>query len=242
MAGRKCKICTSAYAKEINDMLSKGVPYSVIVKWAHDRAFDLSSMTVSRHKNRCLAGAKTATARAVVATKQKKRTDKTGRKAAKRLERVIVNANPNYTSDDAYVEKGKSYERYVKQLQGDIDILNELLWTMGVSKERVDRAIQEETNSGLVLATTGSALKDYGNLLSKFHDITSGMDSLQQIRYVQLVQMLNLILCNSAVSDRTRFELMELLQDQQLKRELEEQVAQQQEKVEKNEREEAKGA
>lgn len=216
-------------------MLAREVPYTVIQKFLQERGLKLSTMTISRHKNKCLQNAKVVVARAITNKEARDRVanDSGGRTEAKRVERTIINANPAYAPTPAAQAKQRQWEKYLEELKEDADVLNELLWLMAVSKERVSRAIAEETNSGLILSTTNSAINGYSKLVYNFHDITSGMDNLQRLRYIQLVQLLNHILCNSDVSDRTRFELLQLLEDEKVKAEIRQQIQEQAENEQK---------
>lgn len=224
MPGRKCKICTSAYVKQVNDMLARNTPYSVIVSYLKDRNFSVSEMTVSRHKRKCLKNIKTNTVRVLKATRVKRDRDADGSKEAKRIDQVIQGSRIVAASSASTKAAQQSYLIHLKKMKEDIDILNELLYVLAVSKDRVERALAEEHATGLIMNTTATAIKNYEGALKDFHEITSGMDSLQKLRYVQLVQMINAILCSTTISDRTRYELLALMEDEDARKRMLEQI------------------
>jgi len=242
MPGKKCKICVCQWTAQVNDMLGKSVPYSVIEAFLKDKGFLVSAMSISRHKNRCLANAK-VNVRRVTHREAAKQTpnnkDGTKRGKTKRVETLIQgpqkgwNENPTnvrgQVCKDEFENRQRVWEAEIERMKEDFDILTEFVYLISVAKDRVDRGVQEERRSSLVLATTGAAIKDYGVLLDKFNTITAGMDSIARLKYIQLIQMFNALFCNSKLSDRSRFELMSLLDDPDTKKELEDQITKMQE-------------
>ena len=77
-------------------------------------------------------------------------------KSVKAAMKVIDLSNPN---DPIAKEFAK--------LTSDFDAFNEMILTLSITKERMFRALTEEKDNELVLATTGHAIKDYATLVEK---------------------------------------------------------------------------
>jgi len=226
----KCKVCLSSCTHEVNDMLSRRVAYRLIKAFLKERAYEISEMAISRHKRNCLEkGAKAVVRR--VATRSKARTKKAATddaeqtRDARRQELVIRSTMPDNAPASSRPDRQRRFVRYLKKMKEDVDVFSESIWLLALSKDRVERAIEEEIDTGLVISTTGQAIKEYGWLLRQFHEMSQGLDSLAKLRYVQMIQLLNTIIGSAKLSDRTRFEIMGLLQDPEAKGEIEAQVA-----------------
>jgi len=213
----KCKICNSIHTPQVNDMLEKNVPQTVVVAYLKDKGLILSAMSVSRHLHNCLlkdgkkqrqvqkGGIRNAQAQAKHNTKKGK--DVKLRSNQKNMNRT----DTNHARDTNGARKRRAYIAELEKLEKDVDVVNEYVFILKASKERVARGLVEEDTANLVLATTGKALSDYGALLQKFNEITQGMESLQSLRFAELIQMVGNMFAKTPITDRSRNELLNVV-------------------------------
>lgn len=211
----QCIICNCLFTEEVDDLLAKGMSYPIIVKFLKDKGINLSTQSVYRHNHKHrLANEKpkqiqkgkirNAQSRA---RSRKKSTKKTVRADNK----VIQATSPAVPRTHSERAKEIQYQKYLSRMKEDIDVIDEMLYVLSVSKDRVERALAEEQESGLVLATTGQAVKDYQQALAKFNEITSGMDSITQLRFAQLVNMVGNVFTQGPITDQTRHDLLQMM-------------------------------
>ena len=219
----QCVICNSRYADQINDMLKNKVPYKTIVLFLKDKGIKLSDQSVSRHKRNHI------TKRHQTRQVQKRKIQSVQRRANNRLNKERNNPNDALQDDNRilyntttpiYARRSDTREsrsqqiQYMKQLEilkEDIDVVNEMLYVLAVSKDRVERSLVEEADSGLIMATTGTAIKDYGTQLKVFQEMTAGMESLTKLRFAQLVQMIGNVFVQQPLTDANRHAMLMLL-------------------------------
>jgi hypothetical protein len=93
----------------------------------------------------------------------------------------------------------------------DLNLFDEMTHVMEINRERLDDARQIEIdNEGLILANTSKLADSHFRNAVKMHEITSGMESLQDIRLAELLTMNNNLMFSHEVSDITRFEMFRL--------------------------------
>lgn len=213
----KCTICNSIYRKNVDDMLEKKVPQTVIVAFLKDKGIKLSVMSVSRHLHKCILGegskSRQISKEGIRKAQQKARNVKkksTTKRAAETTKNMIAN-NPDYLDHKNPARQKAKYQQQLKQMEKDINVINEFVFLLSAAKRRIQRAMEEEEESQLVLATTGKAMADYGVLLQKFNEITQGMESLQSLRYAELIQMIANIFAKSPISDQTRKDILSVV-------------------------------
>jgi hypothetical protein len=210
---KKCSICNSIHADKVNDMLTRGVPYTVIVAYLKDRNFKTSKMTISRHKRFCLDTREPA--------KEVEKARKRGQGRKKKLPAEIIQHARHPHAPDAASQKQKTaYVEAVAAMEEEVDVLSEMLMLLRLSRERLGRAVVEEQTIGQVLPTTGSAIKEHAVLLDKFRQFMEGLDTIKQARYSELVQLVNLILCAPEISDRSRAEFLALIESPERREEI----------------------
>lgn len=126
-------------------------------------------------------------------------------------QRVIMSATQKSMTP---VEKKRrfSYLNTLANMKKDINVMDEYVYVIAVSRDRVERALDEEAKSGLVLGTTATAISDYGKLLKMFKEATSGMESLTQLRFAQIVNMVGNVFTQTGISDKTRAELLAVME------------------------------
>jgi len=205
-------------------MLKNKVPYKTIVLFLKDKGIKLSDQSVSRHKRNHLT--KRNTPRQV----QKRKIQNVQRRANNRLKKekddpnealrddnqIIYNTTtPIYARRSDKRASGQQQIQYLAQLEKlkeDVDVVNEMLYVLAVSKDRVERSLVEEADSGLIMSTTGQAIKDYGTQLKVFQDMTAGMESLTKLRFAQLVQMIGNVFVQQPLTDANRFAMLQLVE------------------------------
>ena len=220
----QCVICNCRYADQVNDMLKNKVPYTTICKFLADKGIKLSDQSVSRHKRNHLTKThkpRQVQSKKIAATQQRARgrLNKERNNPNKALQddhRLLYNTTqPIYARASDNRESRNTQIQYLKQLEllkEDIDVVNEMLYVLAVSKDRVERALVEEADAGLIMATTGSAIKDYGSQLKVFQEMTAGMESLTKLRFAQLVQMIGNVFVQQPLTDANRHAMLMLLE------------------------------
>jgi len=215
----QCVVCNSLWKDEVNDLLEKKMPYSFIVNFLKGKGIDLSAQSISRHNtNHRLSNKKDKQVqkKGILKAKEKAKTyvpptfnDSIGLKAK---DKPPVCPEPNHEDVTTQRSKAMSYQKEFEKMSQDIDVIKEFMEVLAIAKDRVKRGLNEEQDSGLVLATTGNAIKDYGVALKNFHEITSGMESITKLRYAQLVQLVGNVFSQAVISDQTKHELLTLVQ------------------------------
>ena len=217
-----CTICNCTHADAVKNMLDSSMPYPVIVEFLKTKGIEISTMTVSRHKNNCLEGKKKpkqlqkGKAKAAQ-SKAKKKVKKASKKDKDKRLQDTFDAIDSASNDNLPIDERRRrlrvFREKMDELEEDCDVIGELRDLLLMHKSRVLMAMAEEEESGLILGTTSSAMKEYKDALKLYKDATEGMDSLQQLRYAQLNQMIGQVFCSAKISDRTRFELNVILKD-----------------------------
>lgn len=222
----QCIICNSKYKESVDDLLQKGMPYSFITGFLHDKGIALSEQSVSRHNNKHRLrnekpkqiqkkGIMKAQAKAkgyTAPTFEGEKFQRKGHLFVKLKDLPPVCPETGFESNTLKEERQMSYAKELAKMSQDIDVIKEYMEVLAIAKDRVKRGLHEETDSGLVLATTGNAIKDYAAALKNFHEITSGMESITKLRFAQLVQIVGNIFTQTTITDQTRAELLGLLE------------------------------
>jgi hypothetical protein len=196
-------------------MLRRGVSYPTIALFLKEKGIKLSTQSISRHnKNHVKKNEKPKQVqkKGLIKVKQlanpKKREPQTPNQRLKK-DNQIQTQQERFIPQDIHGDKHNlQYEQELKKMTEDVDVINEYLFAMGVAKDRLKRGLDEEADSGLVLATTGNAIKDYTGMLKNFNEITAGMESLQKLRFAQLAQMIGNLFIQTPLTDKTRAELL----------------------------------
>jgi len=212
----KCKICNSIHTRQVNDMLEKKVPQTVIVSYLKDKGLTLSAMSVSRHLHNCILGEKKQRViqKGGILKAQKKarqNNKKTDKQRLQKNEHNIKHSAPTYNKDKNPERRRKQYLKELEDLEKDINVVNEFVFLLNAAKDRLKRGLEEEETSQLVLATTGKAIADYGTLLQKFNEMTQGMESLQSLRFAELIQMVGNIFAKTPITDRSRRDILDVV-------------------------------
>ena len=215
----QCIICQSLFLDQVDDQLSKGIPYKTIVLYLKDKGIELSNTSVGRHNNNHrLNDLKPKQIQKGNIQRAKTRAKGNTKKHATRTDletksnkRVVNNVTRTPPNREAAKEKA-SYMYYLRKMREDINVINELLELMAIQKDRLHRANEEEADTNLILATTTNVIKDYRQSLKDFHDITSGMESIKELRMAEMIQMIVGLLMRESISDQTRFELLTLME------------------------------
>jgi len=222
----QCIVCNSNYADSVNELLEKGMPYSFIVHFLHDKGIQISEQSVSRHNNnhrlnhkkpkklskKEMLKAKTQAKTYIPPTFEDKKFHGKNHHFRKSVDMPPVCPETGFEQTDLKHSKEMSYTKELEKMTQDIDVIKEYMEVLAIAKDRVKRGLHEETDSGLVLATTGNAIKDYAAALKNFHEITSGMESITKLRFAQLVQIVGNIFTQATITDQTRLELLTLLE------------------------------
>jgi hypothetical protein len=201
------------------------MPYSFIANYLKDKGIILSTQSIMRHnKNHRLSDKKprqiqkkgiiksiNKARQAKEPTESDIRFIKKGHQFASREDFPPVCPEPSFEARSNKEQKELSYAKELDKMTQDIDVIKEYMEVLAIAKDRVKRGLHEETDSGLVLATTGNAIKDYGQALKNFHEITSGMESITKLRFAQLVQLIGNVFVQTTISDQTRAELLKLI-------------------------------
>lgn len=214
----QCIICQCIHVDKVNDMLSRRVSYPTIVDFLKQKGIKLSRQSISRHNNNHLKTQvkakqvqKKGLLKVKALAKPSKDTKKTPLQTMKK-DNQIQTQQERFIPQDIHGDKHKlQYLEELKKMNEDVDVINEYLFAMGVAKDRLKRGLDEEADSGLVLATTGNAIKDYTTMLKNFNEITAGMESLQKLRFAQLAQMIGNLFIQTPLTDKTRSELLEVV-------------------------------
>lgn len=213
----QCIVCNSIHKEAVDDMLLNRVPYSVIVKFLYDKGgLVISEQSISRHKkNHLMTNKKPRQIQKQKIKNAQNRAKGNGtlppNKQMAKTQQVVNSRRPAPSTPLDQKRQAKSYENELAKMEQDIDVIRELTFVLAVSKDRIEKGIQEEEDTGMVLSTTGNALKDYSKALKDFHDITAGMESITKLRYAQLAQMLSNVFASNELSDQTRKELLDLM-------------------------------
>lgn len=196
-------------------MLRQSVPYTVIVKYLKDKNIKLTTQSVCRHKinHYDKKGLKpTQLQKKGIVNARKRANPKTHDDDSKlsRGDQKIQTNNAKYAKDKQTWQRKIDYENELKKLQENVDVVNEMIELLAISKDRVKRSIKEEDENKMVLTTTGNAIRDYGKLIKDFQEITSGMDQTS-LRFAQLVQLVGNLFATAPLTDKSRAELLELV-------------------------------
>ena len=218
----QCIICNSGYANTVKDMLDDGTTQQDIVEFMKRKGIKISRSCVYRHKKNHIDSNQTVKQiqpTKIIIAKQKAKGDRV--KATKgTLDKSTINSNLKHElsnivcgndDDYEYEEVNQLYLTELQQLTEDFDLISELIESLAIAKNRMKRGLKEELDNELVLSTTGRAIKDYVDILKDLKDILAGADSIEKIRYTQMVDMITSILGGSKLSDKSKFEIMTLL-------------------------------
>lgn len=204
----QCKVCNSKYVKQINAMLKECVPYKIIANYLAERKLIISTTSIGRHNQNHVKGQKKD--RLINKGKIRKVKEQVNKNLSKQSQEIQTIVNIDTGLKGAPAKVYKHYLSKLNKFQEDFDVIAELQYTMAVAKERMDRAIQEELTSDMVLQTTAVAIKDYGKLVKDFNDIMQGSASIQQLRFAQLVNMITMLFMKRPLTDATRYQLLQL--------------------------------
>ena len=227
----QCIVCNSKWKDAVDDQLKHGLTYASVCAFLKDKGLILSEQSISRHnKNHRLSNKKPKQVQKGNIKRAKAKAnppepapDRTpaGKKRGKfhdgNIKRDILLEETELAKRKSTIkEQELSYAKELEALSQDIDVIKEYIELLAISKNRIKRALDEEDDTGLVLATTSTALKDYQSALKNFHEITSGMESITKLRFSQLVQMVGNIFVQAPLTDQARLELLTLLEHQTL--------------------------
>lgn len=214
----QCIICNSKWVDKVKDMLTRGVSYPIIQEFLKEKGIKLTTQSISRHNKNHVKNnqkpkqlQKKGLIKAKLLANPKKKEPRTPNQELKKDNQIQMQVE-RYVPKDTHPDKHRlQYEQELKKMTEDVDVINEYLFAMGVAKDRLKRGLAEEADSGLVLATTGNAIKDYTMMLKTFNEITAGMESLQKLRFAQLAQMIGNLFIQTPLTDKTRSELLEVV-------------------------------
>jgi len=131
-------------------------------------------------------------------------------KDASLINKKAEDLNP---SDDLEAKK-KSLKKVNQRLavkKKDLNLFDEMTYVMELNRTRLENAKQiEEDNQGMVLGITSKLADSHFRNAVKMHEITSGMESLQDVRLAEMLTMFNNIMFSHEVSDITRFDMFRL--------------------------------
>lgn len=217
-------------------MLTRNTPYSVVKAYLKDKGITISEQSISRHYNNHVLENKKPKQIQKGNIRRKQLEAKTGHKvdgiSKKRMKNakdrinkrdadrtllrencIIKNSRPAAMGfrGDTINDKRRVALNTLADLEKDVDVISEMNELVKIAKDRVKRGLEEEQDASMILTTTGNAVKDYSKILSDFHEITAGAESVTQLRFSQLAQILGSVLNAPELSDRTRKELMNLM-------------------------------
>lgn len=193
----------SGYREEIDQKLRDKIAYTKIAAWLAKRDVIISTSSIARHKKNHLINEENPE----VIQKEAIRKAKAKAEKDKSMSKGLPINSPN----EILTAEQYGYIQELEKLKKDFDAINEMVETLAIAKNRMLRAINEENDNGLVLATTGRAIKDYAELVQDFKDMMSGSDSIAKMRFTQLINMITEIFGSTDISDITRHELYGLL-------------------------------
>lgn len=208
----QCKLCNCKEIKKVNSMLKEGVPYKIIANFLKERKIEISTTSIGRHNTNHVKGQrkdrqinrgkiKKAKAKAtIVVSRQQSKGDTSVQ--------TLVDMNKHLSSNSLKIRN--KYINKLHELQKDFDVIKEMMETVNIARDRRDRAIQEEIENDMLLNTTAQAIKDYGKLIKDFNEIMMGSESIQQLRFAQLVNMITMMFMKRTLSDQTRHQLLQL--------------------------------
>jgi hypothetical protein len=212
----QCRICTSPYEKEVNELLYNNKTYPEIAKFLLSKSITLSTTSIGRHNNN----------HRLKKNKKSKKSKKGKKKSSKKphirqAARGIVAKEQYGTRKEAasatIVNKLQARKNIlfkdIKNMSQDIDVLDKMQEMIHLAEDRLYRALLEERSTKMVLTVTSNAFKDYNKALKDYHEITAGMDSATQVRFAQLVGMIGNVFVDTSISDKSRLEMLDVVKE-----------------------------
>jgi hypothetical protein len=220
---KKCLVCESKYKEKIEELFQKGLRLKDIVdELKNSKIFGLEHGHLNHHftyhfKDRDLVKSREETAKMGKLNddkRKKKYYDKNDetkeQRDTKATSEIATQTNDQIVPPQQFEEK-KEITTKLKDMNKDLNIIEEVVDLVHIQKGRVQKAREEEDNAGIMLGITSKIISDYQKILESAHEITKGMESLKEVRLAEIAQMFIGMVARHEIHDSTRFDLFRLL-------------------------------